>query len=523
MKKFANRTLLILILVLVVSSLAACSQGSKRVYPKSVDELNGLRAGSVVGTIIDSIEEENFPDSPISYVNTYSDMLEGIKANKIDFFVIDKFKAVHMLGQTDDIKLLDDVLYEQPFGVIFRKNDDESAVLKAQWNEFIAACKEDGRMQGLIDKWLDTTGESVENAQPLNYKLSGENGTLNMACAPTSPPYCFMRGTEINGFDIEMAYMFCEEYGYGLEFCASDFSAMIPGVATGKCDFGATSITITEERAENVDFSEPYVFSKMVPVVPVEKKAGFSLAAIQKSFHNTFVREDRWNMILNGLIETLEMFFGAAILGTILGMLIYMLCRKGNKILNKFFDLFASVFHGLPMVVVLMIFYYVILAESSLSGVVVAIIAFAISVMLSVYSQMKTAVKSIDNGQIEGAYSLGFNDKQTFYNIIFPQAMEQFIPNYNSTLVNMLKGTAIVGYIAVQDLTKVSDIIRARTYEAFFPLIATAIIYLLLVLILIWALKMLQAKFEPKRRSDEKVLKQYNVKKVIEKSDKEGE
>lgn len=235
------------------------------------------------------------------------------------------------------------------------------------------------------------------------------------------------------------------------------------------------------------------------------------MADIKRSFISTFITENRWKMIASGLVVTLEMAIGAAFLGTILGLLVYMLCRKGNKLLNGFFDGFSWLFSGMPMVVILMIFYYIIFAKSMVGGVIISIIAFSISVMLSVYSLMKTSVKAIDRGQIEGSYSLGFTDMQTFLHIVLPQAMEQFVPNYKSIIIKMLKGTSVVGYIAVQDLTKVSDIIRSRTYDAFFPLIATALIYLVLVMLLTTLLNKVEFRFNPKKRSDEKILKKFEI------------
>lgn len=261
---------------------------------------------------------------------------------------------------------------------------------------------------------------------------------------------------------------------------------------------------------KSIDDSESYMMSGTAAVVAKEEVGTFSLESIKKSFQGTFVAEDRWKMIVDGLMVTLKMALWAALLGTVFGLLVYMLCRKGNKLLNGFFGGFSWLFSGMPMVVILMIFYYVIFGQSSFDGVMIAIIAFSLSVMLSVYSLMKTSVKAIDRGQIEGSYSLGFTDMQTFLHIVLPQAMEQFVPNYKTTLINMLKGTAIVGYIAVQDLTKVSDIIRSRTYDAFFPLIATAIIYLLIVVIMTRLIQRVEWKFQPKRRSDEKILKKYN-------------
>ncbi|MBQ0040900.1 MAG: ABC transporter substrate-binding protein/permease [Clostridiales bacterium] len=511
MKTDIRKMLILIPMLIAVVALTSCAGSSDRAYPKSLDDLNGLRAGVVVGTIHDAVTQKHFPDSEISYVNEYADEIAALQNNKIDYFLIDGLKAKHMAGQTDDVTTIEEVIQTQDFGFIFKKDSKESDALQAQFNEYIAASEADGTLENLRHKWLDDTDYAVEHAEPLDFTFTAENGNLNLAVCNTSPPYSFVSGTELNGFDIEFAAMFCKKYGYGLTISASDFGGIIPAVVSGKCDFGASSLSYTEERAKSVDFSDCYQTSDILAVVAKENVSAFSLEGIKYSFERTFIHEDRWKNVLGGLLTTLNIFVMSAILGTLLGLVVYMLCRKGNKVLNKFFDAFTWLFSGIPMVVILMILYYIIFGKSDISGTVVSIIAFGISTMLSVYSLMKVSVLSIDRGQIEGAYSLGFTDRQTFWKIVFPQAMTQFMPNYKSTLVSMLKGTAIVGYIAVQDLTKISDVIRARTYEAFFPLIATALIYLALVLIITAFIKKVSISFEPKKRTEEKILKKYKL------------
>ena len=113
---------------------------------------------------------------------------------------------------------------------------------------------------------------------------------------------------------------------------------------------------------------------------------------------------------------------------------------------------------------------------------------------------MRSGIESIDDGQREAALALGYNENQAFFRFIFPQAAVRFLPVYNGEIVSLLKSTSIVGYIAIQDLTKMSDIIRSRTYEAFFPLIATAIIYFILAWIISLILKFVLKKVSPKRK-----------------------
>ena len=114
---------------------------------------------------------------------------------------------------------------------------------------------------------------------------------------------------------------------------------------------------------------------------------------------------------------------------------------------------------------------------------------------------------AVDPGQLEAAYSLGYTNRKTFYRIILPQAMPHFMPAYKGEITALIKATAIVGYVMVQDLTKIGDIVRSRTYEAFFPLIAVAVIYFILAAILAFLVNRVELQMDPRRRPRKKILK----------------
>ena len=120
---------------------------------------------------------------------------------------------------------------------------------------------------------------------------------------------------------------------------------------------------------------------------------------------------------------------------------------------------------------------------------------------------LKTGVGAVERGQEEAAYALGYSDREAFYYVILPQALPHFMPSYKGEIVSLIKATAVVGYVAVQDLTKMGDIIRSRTYEAFFPLIAVAVFYFILAAILIFIVNKIEFRIDPRRRNREEILK----------------
>ena len=154
-----------------------------------------------------------------------------------------------------------------------------------------------------------------------------------------------------------------------------------------------------------------------------------------------------------------------------------------------------------------MILFYVVFGSVAIDGIIVAVIGFTLTFGSSVFGLLKIGVGAIDKGQYEAAYALGYSNTRTFFRIILPQAIPHVMGAYKGEIVGLLKATAIVGYIAVQDLTKMGDIVRSRTYEAFFPLIAVTIIYFILESILELIVSRINIQIDPKRRKRESILK----------------
>jgi polar amino acid transport system substrate-binding protein len=384
-------------------------------------------------------------------------------------------------------------------------------------NAFIRKAKENGSLAELQEKWFGET----EPKGKLDYaSLTGENGTLRLAVAPDLKPISYIKDGEATGYEMELLVQFAKEYGYGLEMSYVTFDAILPGVTTGKYDIGTGAVTITEERAQSVSFSESHLTVDVVMVVRAEEDSATKVSfwnEVKESFEKTFIREDRWKLIVQGIGVTMLISVCAALIGSLFGFGLYMLSRSDIKVIEKLTKGFAKgysrIIAGTPVVVVLMILFYVIFGQvRDMSGIIVAIIGFTLTFGAFVYDHMTVSVGSVDRGQIEAAYALGYTKSRTFFRIIFPQAMHIFLPSYCGQAVELIKATAVVGYIAVNDLTKMGDIIRSNTYEAFFPLIATALIYFFLTWVLSLLLGFVKLRFEPKRRSAETILKGVKTK-----------
>ena len=198
---------------------------------------------------------------------------------------------------------------------------------------------------------------------------------------------------------------------------------------------------------------------------------------VAESFSNNLIVEDRYRMILDGLQVTLLITLFAAVLGTILGGLVCWMRMSRHAWLRQTARVYIDLMRGTPVLVLLMLMYYVVMAPVDATGIVVAIVTFAMNTAAYISEMLRTTIQGIDRGQTEAGLALGFTPRQTFLKIVLPQVVRAVMPVYQGEIISLLKGTSIVGYIAVADMTRASDLIRSRTFDAFFPLIVTAIIY----------------------------------------------
>lgn len=213
------------------------------------------------------------------------------------------------------------------------------------------------------------------------------------------------------------------------------------------------------------------------------------LLSFTESFKQNFIEDNRWHNLVNGLGTTLLITFLAVILGMVLGFLVAIVRSTHDKtgkmkILNVICRIYLTVIRGTPVVVQLLIIYFVIFASVPVSKTFVAVIAFGINSGAYVAEIVRSGIMSLDHGQFEAGRSLGLNYRQTMTAIILPQAFKNVLPSLANECIVLLKETSVAGYIAIQDLTKGGDIIRSQTFSAFMPLISVAVIYLVMVMIL---------------------------------------
>ncbi|MCI5479693.1 MAG: amino acid ABC transporter permease [Lachnospiraceae bacterium] len=229
------------------------------------------------------------------------------------------------------------------------------------------------------------------------------------------------------------------------------------------------------------------------------------MEALSNAIYKNFIKDDRWRYITSGLGVTLKVTFFAVLIGILLGFLVAIVRstydRTGKmKILNAICKLYLTVIRGTPVVVQLLIIYFVVFASTNVSKVLAAVLAFGINSGAYVAEICRSGIMSIDIGQLEAGRSLGFSYAQTMWYVILPQAFKNVLPALGNEFIVLLKETSVAGYIALEDLTKGGDIIRSRTYNAFFPLMAVAGIYLIMVLIFSHFVTLLERRLKQSER-----------------------
>lgn len=481
-----NKFVQILFLILMLCFVSGCSEDKP--LPASVVTDSDSMAGQTIGVQLGTTGELYVSDfekegSKIVRFNKASDAVLALKQGKVECVVIDKEPAKKFEAINSDISILEQEFVTEEYAICMAK---ENTGLLDSINGAIETLKENGTLESIISYYIDDNSEAEKYVSPVD--VARENGTLVMATNAQFEPYEYVEDGRITGIDADMAQAIADILGMELEINDIEFDAIINAVSSGKADVGVAGMTVTEDRLENVNFSVPYTTATQVILVRNGKTANSGLFSLEK-FKNNFIKDSRWKYITNGLSTTLTISFFAVIIGVVLGFLIAIgrfTCDVTGKakILNWIMKAYITVIRGTPAMIQLLIIYYVVFASTNINAVFVAIVAFGLNSSAYISEIVRSGISSIDPGQFEAGRSMGFTYYQTMRYFIMPQAIRNILPALGNEFIVLLKETAISGYIGIRDLTRGGDLIRSRTYDAFMPLMAVAIIYLVIVVFL---------------------------------------
>lgn len=448
MNKKQKRWSIFILAILICLSVAGCGKDddSKPLAVESVEDLAGTTIGVQIGTT-GAIYAEDFvsenPGTEVIRYNKGADAVQALKQQKIDAVLIDEQPALAFVEKNNELTIADEEFAVEEYAIGIAKENTE---LLYQINDALEAIKVNGTMNEIVANYIGD--EKGEHPYESPEGLTRGNGTLTMATNVAFPPYEYYEDKTAVGIDIDMMQAIADYLNMDLVVSDMEFDSVIMAVQSGKADVAAAGLTVTEDRLKNISFSESYTTAKQVIIYNNGEKA--EKMSLADKIYQTFIEKNRWQYIPKGLANTL----------------------------------LITVFRGTPMVVQLLIMYYVVFAQTAVNPLIAAVIAFGLNSGAYLSEAIRSGIMAIEIGQFEAGRSMGFNYHETVRYIIMPQAIKVSLPAIFNEYIALLKESSIVGYIGLMDLTKAGDIIRSNTYEALVPLVSVALVYLALVMIM---------------------------------------
>ena len=469
----------------------------------SVADLADKRIGVLLGSVHDSYALKTYPVATVLQYRNPSDIILAVKSGKVDAAIYSHESLLEILRTDGELGLLGEKLFTLPMGMGFNK---KNVALRVEFNDFLKRIKENGDYADMLSRWIEKGDSHMPETVTAN-----PNGTLVVGIVSDKGlPFATVKDGKVVGLDIELCERFAAHIGKELKLVDMEFGSLIAAVSTNKIDMIASTLLITEERQKLVGFSDSYyplgasVFALKTNIAAFDSAApgvGRPLSffdRVANSFRANIIQEKRYLLILDGLKTTIVIAVLATLFGSLLGALVCYMRMSRNPALNLPAKVYISILRGTPVLVLLMLIFYVVFASVNVAPVLVAVVAFGMNFAAYVAEIFRTGIEGIDKGQSEAGISMGFTKGSTFLHIVLPQTVRRILPVYKGEFISLVKMTSIVGYIAVQDLTKASDIIRSRTFDAFFPLIMVAVLYFLVSWLLLRALGFVERKTDPR-------------------------
>lgn len=499
---------------LMIGAVASAPASAAGLGLRSMQDLAQRRVAVFSGTSQDLFISAKYPQANIVRFNSQADFVLALKTRRVDAAILDLVVARVILDGNPELALLANDFYNTDISAAVRPND---TALLAEFNRFVAAARQDGTLADIDRRWMQS---DPEKATMPKIEVPRTGPPLRVGTSLIlGLPFVAQRDGQFIGQEIELAQRFAVHSGRALEIVPLEFDALIAALAVGKIDIIIASLSVTEERKRSVAFSTAYATEASAALVhredlhperlaatraasaPVAPSSTAGLwASLRSSLEANFLAEARWKLVLSGLWTTLLISLASTVLGTLLGAGVCWARMSSLQAARAGARLYIGLVRGMPVLLLLMLIFYVIFAKIDIDPALVAVIAFAINFSAYVAEMFRSGVEGVERGQFEAGVAMGFTPLQTFSHIVLPQAVRRILPVYRGEFISLVKMTSIVGYIGVQDLTKASDIIRSRTFEAFFPLIMVAVLYFGVIWLLGLALDAVDRRTDPQRQ-----------------------
>ncbi len=476
-----------LILIALVSvCLTGCGKKEeidKVKTPDTIVEFNDsdVVIGVVDGYIFEDIARRYYPEAQIKVFDSREYAYKALLTGDISGIIDDEPVVRAITRSVDYYKILDGYIERADYSFAFAQNAKGNE-LKAQFDSYVSDLKSRGELARLDEKWF---GDSTDNKVSGTFDtLTGSNGTITFAYDGECIPFEYMSRGRAVGYEIDLMLGFCSRYGYRVKENKIPFTDMLSGVASGNYDMGASAITVTDERSKTLNFGVPSYTGGTVMCVNSNAflaNADSNESDIKRHLIRSFVEEDRYLLILEGLGTTVIIVLFAVLLGNPFGYILYIISRRSNAPIRAITKGFVWLLHGTPAIMIIMILYYKYYMDLSIGGVVASIAGFSLFFGEEIYRIIETYAARIDEGKLEEEYKLWFSKSSDFFHELMSHSRSEMLNDFTEKVVLLIKDTAVVGYIAVNDMTKVFDTIRMDSYEVALPLIVTVVLYVVLI------------------------------------------
>jgi polar amino acid transport system substrate-binding protein len=459
----------------------------------TIEDIMGGTFAVRLGTVYDTLVTDKFEPSKVERFQDNASAFEAVNQGKLQYAVYDSFVSTEAVKEYPNLAYftIPEEYFSVADGYAVQLTDTE---LADDINKFIAEINANGVYPEMAARWLSEDFDANTTSIP-EINLDDNTGELlRVAADATSQPFSYVIGGNITtGFDIEFVMRFAEATNRKLEITNMAFDALLPSIQSGKYDVAIGLITITEERSKSVLFTDPVYYERSGVIYKMKSAETVSengfITYIKDAVNRNLIEDNRYKLIIRGLVVTMIITVSSMFAGTLLGGIVaYFLTRK-NRYAKRAAKLVAGLINGLPTVTLLMVAYYIIFGSSQINNVIIAVATFSVIMGIRIGEILAGAIETIDKTEIEAARASGFTALGAFMTVTLPQAVKRALSPYLTSFVNLMKETAIVGYVAIQDLMRASDIIRSRTYDAYFPLLFAAFIYLTVTTIFILIFK----------------------------------
>ncbi|MCR4860212.1 MAG: ABC transporter substrate-binding protein/permease [Bacteroidales bacterium] len=461
---------LLLFSFLLCLFLTGCEQ---RREVRAHGDLDRARLGVLTSLAHRPALVERYPGAVLKNYEDLPSLALALRSGKIDAALCPDNALDAFLKGNPGLAVLPGALLRDSVAVAFRHNETELAV---RFNAFLGQMRADGRLSGMTANWFGSDAprsfyhSHVREGVPLRVGIElGQSGLT------------VMEGDEETGFEPELMRRFGDEIGRPVHFVEMTGAGMIPALMSGKVDALVDAITPTPQRSANVLFSDPYYRGDLHLVAPdpdaVLSSPNRGLGA---SLRANLLDDGRYLLILRGLWITLVIMLCSLVLGSLLGALLCWMDLYGPPALGRFARGYCEFIEGIPIVVLLLFMFYVVFAASTATALAVAVVTYSLHFAAGACECFRNGLESVPRGQYEAGQALGFSNFGTLRYVVLPQAARQILLLFKGKSVALIENTSIVGFIALQDLTKVTDIIRTQTYNSLIPLVVVGLLYFLL-------------------------------------------